>query len=625
MSIRTKMIALLALLFVILILIEIAVQESVLLPSFAELERDDAKVSMKRISYALDMTLGELESSAADWGNWIDVYRFVHKPDQEFIDTNMTRVTMKELQLNALLIVDLGGRIVSSLTQDLETGKALNLDLASAKELPDDFPWRANLISGKPAKGLIQTNQGVMMMTESPIMDGTGTGDHRGMVIMGRLLTPHQVEKLGALAQAAFALIKDGRAHDEDAVIETKQSTQVYRPIRDVYGRPLLTLRIDVPRNITAHGQKVVTYASAYLVLAAVIALILLLTIVNRLVLRPLARVTRHAVAIGNGTDLSARLNLPGKDEISRLASEFDRMVARLAETRRELVDQSFRAGFAELAKGILHNLGNALTPSVVRLAKLSDRLRDAPARELEMACAQLSDSQSGAAAAPGGTTQGGDAQRRKELWEFMRLGCREMNTTVAEARSDVEVIQRQAIIVQTALVELMQSTRNESPIESVCLPELVTEMLEIVPDAYRQRLTVDADESLRRIGTVRVARTILGMVLQNLIINAADAVRDAGKEKGVLRVAAEIVREADREQLHLHCKDNGVGIPASNLERVFDHGFTTKSKDANYGIGLHWCANAISALGGRIWAASEGPGLGASMHLMLPLSVRES
>jgi hypothetical protein len=39
----------------------------------------------------------------------------------------------------------------------------------------------------------------------------------------------------------------------------------------------------------------------------------------------------------------------------------------------------------------------------------------------------------------------------------------------------------------------------------------------------------------------------------------------------------------------------------------------------------LHWCANAIGALGGRIWAASEGPGLGASMHLMLPLPVRES
>src|SRR5271165_6232361 len=188
MSIRTKMIALLALLFVILILIEITVQQSVLVPSFAELEREDARVSMKRIRYALDMTLERLEYSAADWGNWVDVYRFVQNPDEEFVSTNLTRVSMKELQVNALLIVDLDGRIVSSRAQELETGKLLDLDLAAGRTLPADFPWRANLADSKPAKGLLQTNQGVMMMAAAPILDGSGAGQSMGMVIMGRLL-----------------------------------------------------------------------------------------------------------------------------------------------------------------------------------------------------------------------------------------------------------------------------------------------------------------------------------------------------------------------------------------------------------------------------------------------------
>jgi two-component system, NtrC family, sensor kinase len=185
--------------------------------------------------------------------------------------------------------------------------------------------------------------------------------------------------------------------------------------------------------------------------------------------------------------------------------------------------------------------------------------------------------------------------------------------------------VQRQATIVQTALSELMRSTRNTHVVESVRLPELVAQTLEIVPDACRQRLVVDSDESLRKVGAVQVARTVLRLILQNLIINAADAVRDAGRDKGVLHFAAEIVADADSEQLHLHCRDDGVGIAADNLQRVFEKGFSTKSRETNYGIGLHWCANAIGALGGRIWAASEGPGLGASMHLMLPLPVRES
>jgi sensor histidine kinase regulating citrate/malate metabolism len=137
--------------------------------------------------------------------------------------------------------------------------------------------------------------------------------------------------------------------------------------------------------------------------------------------------------------------------------------------------------------------------------------------------------------------------------------------------------------------------------------------------------LTVDAYDSLRRVGVVNVARTVLRLVLQNLIINAADAVREAGRDKGVFRVAAEIVRDSERDQLHLHCEDNGVGIAHGNLERVFDKGFSTKSRETNYGIGLHWCANAVASLGGRIWAVSDGPGRGASMHLMLPLPVSPS
>jgi two-component system NtrC family sensor kinase len=213
---------------------------------------------------------------------------------------------------------------------------------------------------------------------------------------------------------------------------------------------------------------------------------------------------------------------------------------------------------------------------------------------------------------------------RRADLEEFLRLGCRELAASIKDAQSDVEVVQRQATIVQTALSELMRSTRNSHVVESVRLPELVAQTLEIVPDACRQRLFVDTDESMRKVGAVKVARTVLRLILQNLIINASDAVRDAGRDKGVLHFAAEIVAGADSEQLHLHCKDNGVGIAPDDLQRVFDKGFSTKSRETNYGIGLHWCANAIGALGGRIWAASEGPGLGASMHLLVPLPVRD-
>lgn len=612
MNIRTKMISLLALLFTVLIVLEISIQKQVLMPSFAELERDDAQTSMKRIDYALDTALENLELSAADWGNWADVYQFVQSRDAAFVATNITPVAMKQLKVNAILIVDRNGGYVSSSARRFDTGEPLNLDLTSRKALPENFPWRKNLGDGKPARGLLRTSGGVMMIAAAPVLDGSGSGAPLGMVLMGRLLTPAQLQLIGAQAQASLAMLPESSAGTDQRIDETDASTQVFKPFADIYGKPLMSLRVDVPRRITERGHGAVTYASLYLIGAAVMVLLLLVAALNRIVLRPLARVTRHAVAVGDGADLGARLNISGHDEIAKLAREFDRMVERVAESRRLLVDQSFQAGFAELAKGVLHNLGNAMTPLGVRLSKLNDRLRDAPAADVELALGELAQ-------------EHGPSARRADLEEFIRLACRELAAAVKESRGDVDVVQRQAAIVQSALSELMRSTRNAHVVESVRLPELVAQTLEIVPDTCRQRLVVDADESLRKVGAVQVARTVLRLILQNLIINAADAVRDAGRDKGVLHFAAEIVADAGSEQLHLHCKDDGVGIAADNLQRVFDKGFSTKSRETNYGIGLHWCANAIGALGGRIWAASEGPGQGASMHLMLPLPVRES
>ena len=612
MNIRTKVISLLAMLFVILTVIEITVQREILMPSFAELERDDAKVSMRRIDYALDVSLDSLELTAADWGNWDDVYRYVQGPNENFVRTNITPVALKQLQVNAVMIADLDGNVVLSSATALPDGSDAALDFANLKQLPADFPWRANLRAGRSAKGLIRTNRGLMMIAAAPVLDGSGGGRALGMVIMGQLMTPERVQTLAARAQADLNIVPAARTIAGDEVSETDATTRIEQQLSNVYARPLAVLAVEVPRRITARGHNAVNYASAYLIGAAVVVLILLVVILNRVVLEPLARVTRHAVSISKGNDLTARLDLRSRDEIGLLAREFDGMVARVEETRNELVDKSFQAGFAELAKGVLHNLGNAMTPLSVRLAKLENRLREMPADDLEMACAEL---KSEAAASP----------RHADLVEFLRLGCREVSSGVVESKADVEVIQRQAQLVQTALSELMRSTRNEAVLESVRLPELVSQTLEIVPDACRQRLVVAPDDSLGRVGAVRVARTVLRLVLQNLIINAADAVRDAGRDKGVLRVGAEIIREDDRDQLHLHCKDDGVGIPEGDLARVFDKGFSTKSRDTNYGIGLHWCANAIGALGGRIWAASEGPGLGASLHLMLPLAVRET
>ena len=604
------MIAAIAAIFAILGLAEVLVERYIIMPSFAQLERADAGVAMRRIQYAFDLTLERLEVMAIDWGNWADVYRFMGDRNPAAVNGDMSTSAIREIGVNLVLIVDLDGNVVFSRLVDLPPGQTL--DLVARSSLPAQFPWRAQLRSAQPVQGLLPTNLGTLLLAAGPILDGDARGPSRGMIILGRMLRAAEIRNIAAQAQASLSLLPAPAIARPDRLTQTSSITHVDRDFVDIFGRPILTLRVDVPREITARGRTAVAYASACLLAAAVIILILLVVVLSRVILNPLAAVTRHAVAVGEEKDLTTRLDLERQDEIGVLAREFDRMVERVARSRTQLVDQSFQAGFAELAKGVLHNLGNAMTPIGVRLASLAQRLRSVPGDDAAQAADELQEGRA-------------DAARSADLKEFLRLACQEIAVTVRAAQDDVAVMTRQASLVQGTLAEQLRSARNEHVIEPVRLTELVTQSLEIVPDACRQRLVVHPDDSLRRLGVVRVARTILRLILQNLIINAAEAVRDAGKDRGVLRVSAQIVDEAHGEQLHLQCADDGVGIAAHNLQRVFDKGFSTKSPATNHGIGLHWCANAIGALGGRIWAASDGPGRGASMHLMVPLATRET
>ena len=104
----------------------------------------------------------------------------------------------------------------------------------------------------------------------------------------------------------------------------------------------------------------------------------------------------------------------------------------------------------------------------------------------------------------------------------------------------------------------------------------------------------------------MRVARTTLQQVFQNLILNAAEAVR----EPGGTRHAAHQRRprgDPSGQQLHI-VYGRRRRHPPEHLPRIFEKGFSTKSPATNSGIGLHWSANAVAALGGSIRAARRGP-----------------
>ncbi|MGH8249213.1 MAG: CHASE4 domain-containing protein [Steroidobacteraceae bacterium] len=621
MKIRAKVVALLALVFVALTLVEWGVGQALLLPRFQAIEIDAARTAMKRIDYGVRQALKEIQVSATDWGNWKDTYEFIRDHDPQFEQDNLSESAMKQLRLTTLAFVDLSGAIVLSKSMDAASGAFVPFDLFRQGTLPADFVWQENLQSGRPAHGLIATDRGVLLAAVAPILDGFGNGPSRGMVLMGRLLTDAEIAAIGARAQTDVALVArrgadgvdpsllrlDGEIVANENLAIGDDAINVFRVFNDLHGRPVMTLRVDVERTISAGAQATVAYVLAFTVGAAVVALLILLITLDRAVLAPLAQVTRHAVAIGAGDDLTTRLSLARSDEIGVLATEFDRMVEKVAESRRQHIDDSFQAGMGEISRGVLHNIGNAMTPLGVRLARLRERLRDAPTADVERALAERSQEPAGSA-------------RQSDLDDFLRLTSGELAAGITGLAGDVEVITRQVAIVQAALAEQSRSSRAPTVIEAAELPSIIEQSLEVVPDSCREQLSIELDPSVRAVGTVHVARTVLRMVLQNLVINASEAIRAAGRERGRLRFSACRIGEGDRHKLQIDCVDTGVGIATENLERVFEKGYSTKRENGNLGIGLHWCATAVMALGGRIWATSDGHDRGAAFHLVIPV-----
>ena len=327
MNIRSKVTTLVATLFVALGVTAFLVAWYVLMPSFAALEHSEAEVAMRRIQFALDRTFAQLALSVASWGNWTDAWRFAEDHNQTFAAEQVTAAGLRNLNVSTLIFSDPSGHFIASATLDLQTDQPLDLDFTARRALTSDFPWRANFREGRRVQGFVQTNRGILMAAAAPVLDGFGHGPARGMVIIGRLLTPREVEEIGAQAQAALSTVAALNPGRGNRLVETGSAMQVFHSFDDVYGRPILTLRVDMPREITRRGYAAVHYAFGYFMLAAVMIVALLVILLNRAVVNRLARVTRHAVAIGGGADPTVRLDFEGKDEIAVLAREFDRMV----------------------------------------------------------------------------------------------------------------------------------------------------------------------------------------------------------------------------------------------------------------------------------------------------------
>ena len=342
-------------------------------------------------------------------------------------------------------------------------------------------------------------------------------------------------------------------------------------------------------------AEQTVLTASAMVLLIGLLACIVIATTL----VRPLERLTMIAHDIARGSK-PPKINLvTGGVEVVQMTSALGTMLDRLNAANSQLVQASRHAGMAEVATGVLHNVGNILTSVNVGIATVSERVDGLPGERVQRVATLLGSAPAiepdKLAAAVTYLTAIGDHlqhERQALLADLVTLG--------AHVEHINRVISMQNGYACTGGIE-----------EQVEVGKLVEEAVALgCPDAARHDIAIErcvADS------VVVIDRHRILQILVNLIANARDSV---SAHRGERRIS--VGAQVDDSWFELRVNDTGGGIAPASLVRIFSAGFTTKPR--GHGYGLHSSALAAEQLGGTLRCHSDGPGKGASFVLRVPI-----
>jgi signal transduction histidine kinase len=363
----------------------------------------------------------------------------------------------------------------------------------------------------------------------------------------------------------------------------------------------------------------------------------------QRIVSRPILDLAQVASVVSTHNDYSVRAEKNSNDEIGFLIDSFNYMLdhiqaevtdrkraeedviklnetleqrvilrtAELEKTHKQLMKASHHAGMAEVATDVLHNVGNVLNSVNVQTTLIEKKVMESKAGKI---C---------------------------EIAEMINSNLDNIDSFLKQDEKGKHIpgylcsVSSYMVEEQTVILEKLASlTKNVDHIKEVITMQqsyaksagvsTITTISEIVDDAIQINLAglmrhgVELKREHQDMGEIALDRQRVVQILVNLIGNAKYAVTKNNCEKK--KIIIKSYKQDD--ECVIEVIDNGIGISAESLTKIFGHGFTTKSD--GHGFGLHSGALAAKEMKGSLSVHSDGLGQGAMFRLVIPLKLAE-
>jgi PAS domain S-box-containing protein len=279
----------------------------------------------------------------------------------------------------------------------------------------------------------------------------------------------------------------------------------------------------------------------------------------------------------------------------------------KLEAIHQRLIETSREAGKAEVASNVLHNVGNVLNSVNVSAALAASQLRESSAPHLGRVAELLRKNADNL-----GAYLTDDPMGRK-LPAFVSQLAGQLEAEHATVLGELDQLTKYVEHIKD-IVSVQQSYASAAGVsQTVAVVDMVEDSLRMNTGALtRHEVKVARKFVVRPVLCLDKHKVI--QILVNLIRNAKYACDESNRSDKLLTVRV----TADERLVRISVIDNGVGIPAENMTRIFSHGFTTR--ETGHGFGLHSSALAAQEMGGALLAESAGPGLGATFTLELPI-----
>lgn len=577
MKLRSNLVIVFAVTYLCLLGVLYISTTTVLLEGYQEIETADIQHLVDRGLSALDHRVSDLDLISLGFAVKDDVYSFMQDQDVEHIETILLDAAFLGAKINLMLFVNNDNEILY--------GKAF--DLAEEKEapIPDgiyEHIYLNQLLTdhqGPDSKvhGILQIPEGLLLINSRPITASQEEAPIEGTLVIGRYLDSSEIEKVREYAGISLEIVDIYEAEEkidfQSALQEISDDNKIaiirlhknliagYSTINDIYGDPILVLKVDTSRAIFSLGQTSVWYfLISFLIMGVGIGALAMLA-TDRVIISRLTKLEDEVSSIDPNTLELGQVEASGDDEISMLATSINGMLDAIRRYRSLLKENERMAAIGETAAMVGHDLRNPLQVIVGSIDLIKKRLN-----------------------------KRGDSSDGREIEKW------------------VDKIDAQTDYMNKIVSDLQDYSRNIKPTrEEADVEALMGDVVSSVDIPGDVDVSIVLDEGLPGIS---VDETLMKRLFTNLILNAVQAMPDGG--------SLSIRGSLQGDDVVISVEDTGVGIREENLDEIFKPLFTSKAKGT--GFGLPVCKRIVDAHGGTISVESE-EGVGSTFTVKLPVT----